>query len=795
MSDAKKNFININGEIIEDFLCAEEDSHGLMCPEDKLKLASIEEGANKYTHPTYTARTGVPTADATLKHGGTFTVTQPVSNGTGHITAMNTRTYTLPSETSLGKGTDNTTTATITPNKTATFKAVTDTVVSGHTITDTTTTYTLDLSKFALSSEVSSAMVFKGTLGTNGTIASLPTASNSTVGDTYKVITAGTYASTAAKVGDVFTCNSDPAWVLIPSGDEPSGTVTSVATGVGLTGGTITSSGTIKAKLRSETALTVDSAAATTTSGRVYPVAVDKTGYLAVNVPWTDNNTVYTHPTYTAKSSGLYKITVDGTGHISAATAVTKTDITGLGIPAQDTTYTHPTYTVGATTSTVSPGHGKTFTAVDSVTTNNLGHVTSINTKTITLPSDSNTHYTSKNIVNNADNSTADTTTVLTNGNVWLNHIENGSVTSNHKISGSGATTVTTDTSGNIIISSTDTNTNTDTKVTAVGNHYTPAADSNAALSVDASSTTAATWNSTSLVTGVNIQRDAKGHVTGVTVDSIKMPANPNSNTAHGHSAGVGLTGSGDAGTSGTYTYKAKLRSETALTVDSAAATTTSGRVYPVAVDKTGYLAVNVPWTDNDTKYTHPTYTAKSSGLYKITVDGTGHVSGATTVVKADITGLGIPAQDTVYTHPTTSGNKHIPSGGSSGQILRWSADGTAAWGADNNTTYSAGTGISLSGTTFSNSGVRSIATGTANGTISVNTNGTSANVAVKGLGSAAYTASTAYATAGHGHTNYVDLTSTQTVSGVKTFTNGIKIGAGTVTWDADAAAFVFSFV
>ena len=35
------------------------------------------------------------------------------------------------------------------------------------------------------------------------------------------------------------------AWVVIPSGDEPSGTVTSVATGEGLTGGPITSSGTI----------------------------------------------------------------------------------------------------------------------------------------------------------------------------------------------------------------------------------------------------------------------------------------------------------------------------------------------------------------------------------------------------------------------------------------------------------------------------------------------------------------------------------------------------------------------
>lgn len=71
----------------------------------------------------------------------------------------------------------------------------------------------------------------------------------------------------------------------------------------------------------------------------------------------------------------------------------------------------------------------------------------------------------------------------------------------------------------------------------------------------------------------------------------------------------------------------------------------------------------------------------------------------------------------------------------------------------DTNTTYSAGTGISLSGTTFSNSGVRSISTGGTNGTISVNTNGTSAEVAVKGLGSAAYTASSAYASSSHTHT------------------------------------------
>ena len=119
------------------------------------------------------------------------------------------------------------------------------------------------------------------------------------------------------------------------------------------------------------------------------------------------------------------------------------------------------------------------------------------------------------------------------NGNVKLNLTAggSGSGTDSVTIKGSGATTVTTDANGIITISSTDTDTNTDTKVTSAANHYTPAADTSALLSVDASSSTAATWNSTSLVTGVNLQRDAKGHVTGVTVDSIKMPANPNSDT------------------------------------------------------------------------------------------------------------------------------------------------------------------------------------------------------------------------------------------------------------------------
>jgi hypothetical protein len=44
-------------------------------------------------------------------------------------------------------------------------------------------------------------------------------------------------------------------------------------------------------------------------------------------------------------------------------------------------------------TSTASPGFGGTFTAIDSITTSTEGHVTAVNTKTVTLPSNSANTY------------------------------------------------------------------------------------------------------------------------------------------------------------------------------------------------------------------------------------------------------------------------------------------------------------------------------------------------------------------------------------------------------------------
>lgn len=68
-------------------------------------------------------------------------------------------------------------------------------------------------------------------------------------------------------------------------------------------------------------------------------------------------------------------------------------------------------------------------------------------------------------------------------------------------------------------------NPNTDTKVTSSANHYAPATASGEDKSASASGATAA-W-SIDVVKGVTLNTDGKGHVTGISVTSGKIPANP----------------------------------------------------------------------------------------------------------------------------------------------------------------------------------------------------------------------------------------------------------------------------
>lgn len=76
----------------------------------------------------------------------------------------------------------------------------------------------------------------------------------------------------------------------------------------------------------------------------------------------TYNN--YVHPAGSApsKASGFYKFSTDSTSHISGVTAVTKADITALGIPAQNTntTYTFANGSAGNFTVTPSGGNAQT---------------------------------------------------------------------------------------------------------------------------------------------------------------------------------------------------------------------------------------------------------------------------------------------------------------------------------------------------------------------------------------------------------------------------------------------------
>lgn len=76
----------------------------------------------------------------------------------------------------------------------------------------------------------------------------------------------------------------------------------------------------------------------------------------------TYNN--YVHPAGSApsKASGFYKFSTDSTSHVASVTAVTKSDITALGVPAQDTntTYTFANGSAGNFTVTPSGGSAQT---------------------------------------------------------------------------------------------------------------------------------------------------------------------------------------------------------------------------------------------------------------------------------------------------------------------------------------------------------------------------------------------------------------------------------------------------
>ena len=94
----------------------------------------------------------------------------------------------------------------------------------------------------------------------------------------------------------------------------------------------------------------------------------------------------------TVDLSSLDEIVNDNTITISAGTYLSGGGDFTLNQNVDETlTINHDTTSRTNNTSSASPNHGASFTAIDSITTNATGHVTAVNTKTVTLPEDNNT--------------------------------------------------------------------------------------------------------------------------------------------------------------------------------------------------------------------------------------------------------------------------------------------------------------------------------------------------------------------------------------------------------------------
>jgi len=155
------------------------------------------------------------------------------------------------------------------------------------------------------------------------------------------------------------------------------GTVTSVNLGsststISVSGGPITTSGTIQVNLPTSgvTAGSYTSADITVNAYGIITAAAD--GGAGTMSSWN----------LTADSGGTATILNNDTVDLSGSTYITTLR------SGDNVSFSHDATSRSNTTSTGAPAAGATFTAIDAITTNSTGHITAVNTKTVTMPAD-----------------------------------------------------------------------------------------------------------------------------------------------------------------------------------------------------------------------------------------------------------------------------------------------------------------------------------------------------------------------------------------------------------------------
>ncbi len=306
----------------------------------------------------------------------------------------------------------------------------------------------------------------------------------------------------------------------------------------------------------------------------------------------------------------------------------------------------------------------------------------------IYVSTDIDTHWTSNLIVGGSK--TANTNAAASNGSVFMNLIENNEIRGTHKIVGNTGIRVTSDANGDITI--------TGTTYSSLKNPNSLKLQVNGVEKISYDGSEEKTLDITPALIGASVSDhnhdDAYLKLDGGTLTGpLKILGTAATNPL----VVRGISGMNTDGTAGPLYLQYGANSEVVL-----------GNTGKHNISKDGSQ-----YTGNSASATKLASSAGSATQPIYFEDGKPVVT-TYTLEKS------VPADakftDTIYTHPTTSGNKHIPSGGSAGQILGYDSDGTAKWidYSDHDTTYTAGTGLTLSGTKFNHK--NSITAGTVKG-------------------------------------------------------------------------------